>query len=147
MWSVARQAPMIQIRWQIVGIKNFDRKLFAHIFKTITWVGFWNSFYWLIFFAVNCLKILWFEKSNVLFISFRVFFVFWSSILVIFCSVFTFLKVCTHFERQDRQGGQDRNLENIKDKQTEHIVKKITQLKWLKNEETKLPKMEWTRHY
>ena len=34
----------------------------------------------------------------------------------------------------------------MKNKQTEHIVKKIAQLKWQKNEKTKLPKMEWTRH-
>ena len=44
-----------------------------------------------------------------------------------------------------RQDGQDRNFKNIKlkNKQTEHIVKKIMQLKWQKNEKTKLPKMEW----
>ena len=42
-----------------------------------------------------------------------------------------------------RQDGHNRSLDN---KQTEHIVKKIMQLKWWRNQKTKLPKMEWKRH-
>ena len=47
--------------------------------------------------------------------------------------MFTFFK-SAHFARQEGQGG------NLKNKQTEHIVKKITKPKWPKYEKTKLQK-------
>ena len=53
--------------------------------------------------------------------------------------MFVYFFKSTHFARQD---GQDRNLKN---KETEHIVKKLTQLKWPKyKKQTKLPK--WNEH-
>ena len=48
--------------------------------------------------------------------------------------MFVYFFKSAHFARQD---GQDGNLEN---KRTEHIVKKIAQLKWPKYKKTKLPK-------
>ena len=65
-----------------------------------------------------------FHFGNFVFMYFR--------ILVIFYVCLLFL-LSTQLQGKMGKYWQDRNSKNIKNKQTEHIVKEITQLKWRKN--------------